>query len=214
MLRQQVDEQHAAEHSVRTFFIKLRLAELKQFDKIIYLDADTYILQNIDDLFNNTHMSHCMDTYSYYNQDKNWYHLNGGLLVLEPKKMNFDELLDFAFASKDLGFGDESLWMQYYHTKEHTEFILPCYYNCWITEIYNLKQQFWWFNEQNIKMIHMVGEKPWSQPLDYLKLGLEQGQERWRERSEYKLKYIDYINSCIYFLRSKGIEHSQLKILS
>lgn len=109
MLDQQVGEQHIDEHSVRTFLIKLRIAELKQFDKIVYIDADMFMLKSLDDLFDCPHMTHSMDTYSYYNTDPHWYHLNGGLLVFEPKKMDFDDILKFAFSSNDLGFGDESL---------------------------------------------------------------------------------------------------------
>lgn len=46
----------------RDVLAKLRLWELVSWDKIIYLDADSYLLQNLDDLFTEPSLSHMQKT--------------------------------------------------------------------------------------------------------------------------------------------------------
>ncbi|WP_427912583.1 glycosyltransferase [Ramlibacter sp. MMS24-I3-19] len=63
-------------------FDKLWLFGLDQFSKLVYLDCDMVVLQNIDDLFNAPHMA-AVDAGRLVNSD--WIRLNSGLMVIEPK---------------------------------------------------------------------------------------------------------------------------------
>ena len=62
---------------------KLNLFKLKQFDKVIYLDADSLFLKNPDELFNKYDGS----IYRNYLENEDGF---SGLFVCEPKNHNFD----------------------------------------------------------------------------------------------------------------------------
>lgn len=70
------------EHHWAHTFDKLWLFGLEQYGKLVYLDSDMVVLQNIDDLFDEPHMA-AVDAGRLVNRD--WVRLNSGLMVLEPQ---------------------------------------------------------------------------------------------------------------------------------
>ena len=62
---------------------KLNLFKLEQFDKVIYLDADSFFLKNPDELFNKYDGA----IYKNYSENDNGF---SGLFVCTPKNHNFD----------------------------------------------------------------------------------------------------------------------------
>lgn len=71
-------QQHHWAHT----FDKLWLFGLEQFTKLVYLDSDMVVLQNIDDLFEAPHMA-AVDAGRLVHRD--WNRLNSGLMVIEPQ---------------------------------------------------------------------------------------------------------------------------------
>ena len=71
-------------------YTKLRVFEMKEYDKIIFLDADLIILEDIAPLFEAPHMS-AVAAGSLI-PENNWVDLNGGFLVIEPSGQLFDEM--------------------------------------------------------------------------------------------------------------------------
>jgi glycogenin len=68
-------------HWARTFD-KLRLFGLTEFSKLVYLDSDMVVLQNLDSLFGAPHMA-AVDAGRLVHPD--WTRLNSGLMVIEPQ---------------------------------------------------------------------------------------------------------------------------------
>jgi len=68
-----------------TVLAKLRIFNLTQFDKLVFLDADTLVLENIDHLFDYPDMS---AVYMKWNHE--W---NSGVMVVQPSRTNFQMIM-------------------------------------------------------------------------------------------------------------------------
>lgn len=69
-------------------YSKLHVFNQTEFEKIVYLDADMFILRNIDELFSHPHMSGT-NAGSMIPEKSHWSHLNTGLMVIEPSEELF-----------------------------------------------------------------------------------------------------------------------------
>jgi len=71
-------------------FCKLRLWELEEYRRIVFLDADTLVVRNIDKLF--SYPQFCGAPNLYETLD-DMHRLNSGVFVAEPSKATFDDML-------------------------------------------------------------------------------------------------------------------------
>lgn len=203
---QQIANGNFPYQSVVSFHTKMKMYFYTQFDKIVYLDADMLVLQNVDELFDYPHLSYCLDCPSYY---KDYFHINGGLLVFEPKKMPAD-LKDFIDNNQDWRYGDESVLMNFFNMESHREQWLDPYYDVWWSKIDEWYKTTWWFNPQNIKIIHyVIGTKPWNKDREWLK-NLPQNEPDWYWWYYYLKKDIDFLNIVIDYLEEKGLTYPSL----
>jgi glycogenin glucosyltransferase len=70
-------------------FTKLRLWNLTEYSKVVFLDADTLAIQNVDDLFSREDFSAVADV--------GWPDcFNSGLFVTRPSKDTFQKLSEMA----------------------------------------------------------------------------------------------------------------------
>ena len=70
-------------------FSKLRAWTLTQFTKCVFMDADTLVLQNVDELFEREELSAAPDV--------GWPDcFNTGVFVFKPSKKTYDDLLTHA----------------------------------------------------------------------------------------------------------------------
>lgn len=74
-------------------FDKLQIWGLEQFDKLVYLDADMIVLNNIDHLFNCPNFSAVCAGKSFPGNDS-WIELNAGLMIVEPNGKIAEELIN------------------------------------------------------------------------------------------------------------------------
>ena len=73
-------------------FDKFNIFALTEYDKVVYVDSDIFVADNIDELFEQPNMSAVVAGKSYpFN--KNWNELNSGLMVIEPKEGMRDNLI-------------------------------------------------------------------------------------------------------------------------
>jgi lipopolysaccharide biosynthesis glycosyltransferase len=72
---------------------KLQIFGLIEFKKIIYIDADMLICNNISELFNAPHFS-AVTAGSLLPENRWWIKLNSGLLVIEPSLNLYQQILD------------------------------------------------------------------------------------------------------------------------
>lgn len=66
-------------------FDKFNIFDLTDYDKVVYLDSDIYVSENIDELFQKPNMSAVVAGKSFPG-NKNWNELNSGVMVVEPKE--------------------------------------------------------------------------------------------------------------------------------
>lgn len=152
-------------------FDKLLIFEMVQFEKLIFLDSDMYIIENIDYLFEKSHMSAVIvgesfpnDYYSAWTRD----HLCSGLMVIVPQEGILKHLIESFSKLKELNHavGDqEIIWSHYDTWPEQKNLHLPeknhVFYehlNFYLDKGYTLYKP---NKDKNITTIHFVTPKPW-----------------------------------------------------
>jgi len=150
-------------------YTKLRVFEMTEYRKLIFLDADLIICSNIESLFEAPHMSAVAA--GGLISENNWIDLNGGFLVVEPSEQLFNEMhrVSNYFPSKDgtdQGFLHSFYkdWPNQKYLHLDHKFNVPVQY----LDIYckNFSFRFSYTNEildTNIAVIHYWGPiKPWT----------------------------------------------------
>lgn len=170
-------------------FSKLYAFNLTQFDKIVFLDSDMFLIHNVDNLFELPHLSAVIAGKSYPgNQD--WQDMNSGLMVIIPNKSDFKKLLNtLSEYTSSHKFGDQDII-------NHTFPDWPNKHYLHLSEKYNVIARFEPFYRSRkfpVFVIHFTGnKKPWM----YSKGDLIQ----------YKIKLIT--KQLILFKNMKGISQS------
>ncbi len=148
-------------------YSKLNLFGLKQFEKIVYLDADMLILQNIDDLFEKPHMS-AVDMGEKLPELATWNRLNSGLLVIEPSVETYNDMIHkIGKIEKVDSPGDEDFLQAYYPDwANQKQLHLDSGYNIF-SYYWKRYYQLYGYNfssgRKPIKIVHYIGEnKPWK----------------------------------------------------
>lgn len=145
-------------------FDKLFIFELIQFKKIIFLDSDMMIVNNIDHLFEMKHMSAVV---SDRINDATCCELNSGLIVIEPQIEMLNQMKGLIqdVSIKFKNFGDQDIIRLYYHDwKNKSELKLDDGYNMYYPDIDTFIQQGYSLSgDKKIYVIHFVGaKKPWN----------------------------------------------------
>ncbi|MCB9456569.1 MAG: glycosyltransferase family 8 protein [Anaerolineaceae bacterium] len=140
-------------HNPLDNFVKLRAWELESYKKIVFLDADTLVIQNIDRLFQ---FPEFVAAPNVYESLADFHRLNSGVFVAEPSRDTFETLLA-ALDQPGL------FWPRTDQTFLQTFF--PDWYG--LPYIYNTLQYVWFnlpqlWNWDQIRVIHYQYEKPWE----------------------------------------------------
>ncbi|MFC7292968.1 alpha-2,3-sialyltransferase [Hirschia litorea] len=132
-------------------YTKLRVFECFQnYKKICFIDADTIVLNYIDDVFNVEGFGACPD-WGLERNDKNF---NSGLFVFSPSKSLCDKVMTGVSTVTSSDGGDQGMLNELI-----TDWVpLHPKYNTLkrVRENYPLH-----FNLSNIHVLHYVGDKPW-----------------------------------------------------
>lgn len=175
-------------HGDRRFshtFDKLLVFEQTQFDKIVYLDADIYILHNLDHLFQLPHMS-AMIAGKSYPGNENWVDLTSGIMTIVPEQglaAKFEKLIPDVISAKGIC-GDQDILQAYYSDwPQHREldmgekYGIIAYYAKYYEQHLGYKYTNRVADPYSVAVIHYAGEmKPWMQhwsPLSVLKQELQ-----------------------------------------
>jgi glycogenin glucosyltransferase len=137
-------------------FTKLHCWRLTQFTKCVFLDADTLVLQNVDELFDREELSAAPDV--------GWPDcFNSGVFVFCPSTETYSALLSFALTHGSFDGGDQGLLNLFFSdwaTKDITK-RLSFIYNVVSQEFYTYQPAFKKFGK-NAKIVHFIGSvKPW-----------------------------------------------------
>lgn len=134
-------------------FLKLRLWELEQHEKVVFLDADTLVVRNIDRLFG---YHEFVAAPNLYESLDDFHRLNSGVFVAQPSRATFDRML-VALDQPDVFWArTDQTFLQTYFPDWHG---LPYIYNTLQYVWFNLPQLWRW---EQIHLIHFQYEKPWE----------------------------------------------------
>lgn len=142
-------------------FTKLHCWRLTQYRKAVFMDADTLVIQNIDDLFERDELSAA--------PDPGWPDcFNSGVFVFVPNQETYEKLLKFAMEIGSFDGGDQGLLNLYFSdwaTKDIRRH-LPFLYNVISQAFYSYLPAFTRFRS-HIRVVHFIGaQKPWQMDVD------------------------------------------------
>ncbi|XP_038114505.1 proteoglycan 4 isoform X8 [Culex quinquefasciatus] len=139
-------------------FTKLHCWRLTQYEKCVFLDADTLVLRNCDELFEREELSAAPDV--------GWPDcFNSGVYVYKPNLETFSSLMEYAVSHGSFDGGDQGLLNWYFSDWAHKDIAkhLPFVYNTSSVASYSYLPAFKQFG-QNTKILHFIGTaKPWLQ---------------------------------------------------
>ncbi|XP_076683012.1 glycogenin 1 isoform X2 [Andrena cerasifolii] len=144
-------------------FTKLHCWRLTQYEKCVFLDADTLVVRNCDELFEREELSAAPDV--------GWPDcFNSGVFVYKPCQQTFASITSFAAAKGSFDGGDQGLLNMYFSdwARKDISKHLPFIYNMCSTATYSYLPAFKQFGE-DVRIIHFIGiTKPWLQYFDTL----------------------------------------------
>lgn len=138
-------------------FTKLHCWTLTDFSKCVFLDADTLVIQNCDELFEREELSAAPDV--------GWPDcFNSGVFVFSPSLETYSKLLNFAVTEGSFDGGDQGLLNSYFSdwaTKDISR-RLPFIYNMTASAAYTYKPAYSKFGK-DVRIVHFIGAtKPWQ----------------------------------------------------
>jgi len=142
-------------------FTKLHCWKLVQYTKCVFLDADTMVVQNSDELFDREEFSAAPDA--------GWPDcFNSGVFVFVPSHETFAAIMEHAAEEGSFDGGDQGLLNTFYSewaTKDIHKH-LPFLYNMVATATYTYLPAFKKFGDR-VKIVHFIGvSKPWHAAFD------------------------------------------------
>ncbi|XP_050416650.1 glycogenin-1 isoform X3 [Patella vulgata] len=138
-------------------FTKFHCWRLTQYEKAVFLDADTLVLHNVDELFDHEELS--------ASPDAGWPDcFNSGVFVFKPSEDTYAALINFALAQGSFDGGDQGLLNLFFRdwSTKTIDRHLPFTYNVVSQAFYSYLPAFTQFRN-DIRIIHFIGEvKPWN----------------------------------------------------
>lgn len=152
-------------------FTKLNIWKLEEYEKIVYIDADCIVLENIDYLFDYPGVSARRDKSKLLN----WEGINAGVMVIKPSRRLFKDMLLYINSPEYPATCSDQAFLSWYLQKNEIFHELPTFYNVLYKKLHHqnrLKR----FETLNIKVLHFNGQKPWL-PAAYPVIGWRTGED-------------------------------------
>ncbi len=152
-------------------FTKLRVWEMVDFDRVVTLDADTLVLQNVDDLFERRTFAAGPD---FFLPDR----FNSGVMVLDPSADTFRRMKDALAEAGSYDGGDQGFLNTFFADwyAEPVEHRLPVGYNMahFIYQFLRGHPTLKASLDREAKILHYMVQKPWQ-----TRTTLTGGSEAW-----------------------------------
>ena len=130
-------------------FTKLNLWRQTQYEKLIYIDADCLVIQNVDEMMNFPSVSAV--------KDLGYDGINTGVLVLTPSDEIFEDLMkDMNSDVYDNTYSDQS-YLNWFLKDRKMWNEIPLHYNVLQKKVLFKPG----FDKPSVKIYHYNGQKPW-----------------------------------------------------
>ena len=140
-------------HTPLDNFAKLRLWQLTQYERVVFLDADTLVLRSIDRLFGYPELSAAPNVYESL---ADFRRLNSGVFVARPSAATFVDMLTRLDSPDAFWPRTDQTFLQGYFPQWHG---LPVFFNMLQYVWFALPELWDW---ASISVIHYQYEKPWE----------------------------------------------------
>ena len=134
-------------------FCKLRIWELEEFERVVFLDADTVVVRSIDKLFGYPEFSAAPNLYESL---IDMHRMNSGVFVAQPDRATFDDMLERLDAPGKFWKRTDQTFLEAYFPDWHG---LPYVFNVLQYVYFNLPELWVW---KSIRVVHYQYEKPWE----------------------------------------------------
>ena len=134
-------------------FQKLRLWEQDTYQRMVFLDADTVVVRDVDKLFGYPEFSAAPNLYETFGD---FHRLNSGVFVAAPAKATFAAMLEALDVADVFWRRTDQTFLESWFPDWHG---LPYTYNCLQYVYFNLPELWHW---PAIKVVHYQYEKPWQ----------------------------------------------------
>lgn len=141
-------------HSPLDNFCKLRLWEYEEFDRVVFLDADTVVVRNIEKLFRYPEFAAAPNLYETLND---MHRLNSGVFVAEPSRRTFDSMMASLDVPGKFWRRTDQTFLESFFPDWHG---LPYVFNALQYIYFHLPDLWRW---ESIRVIHYQYEKPWEE---------------------------------------------------
>lgn len=141
-------------HTPLDNFAKLRLWEFEEYDRIVFLDADTLVVRNIDRLFGYPEFSAAPNVYESL---ADFHRLNSGVFVAQPSRKTFGEMLTMLDAPDAYWPRTDQTFLQSFFPDWHG---LPVFDNMLQYVWFSMPELWDW---HSVRVIHFQYEKPWEE---------------------------------------------------
>jgi alpha-N-acetylglucosamine transferase len=141
-------------HTPLDNFAKLRLWQMTEYERIVFLDADTLVLKNIDRLFGWPEFSAAPNVYENL---ADFRRLNSGVFVARPDEATFTAMLEMLDRPGAFWRRTDQTFLESFFPEWHG---LPVFFNMLQYVWFNLPDLWDW---KSIAVLHYQYEKPWEE---------------------------------------------------
>lgn len=142
-------------HTPLDNFAKLRLWQMTDYVSVVFLDADTLVLQNIDTLFDYPQFCAAPNVYEGL---ADFHRMNSGVFTARPSKETYEAMLTELDQPDMFWRRTDQTFLEHYFPDWHG---LPVTYNMLQYVWFNMPQLWRW---SSVKVLHYQYEKPWQVP--------------------------------------------------
>ncbi|KAF4087784.1 hypothetical protein AMELA_G00074610 [Ameiurus melas] len=181
-------------------FTKLHCWTLTHYSKCVFMDADTMVVANIDELFDREEFSAA--------PDPGWPDcFNSGVFVFRPSNETYGKLLEYCTEHGSFDGGDQGVLNGYFSDwatadiRKH----LPFIYNMSSIAIYTYLPAFKQYGT-NAKVVHFLGKtKPWSYTYDTNQRRVRGNVQEASSHPGYLLEWWSLYSSCVLPLKQQEL---------
>jgi lipopolysaccharide biosynthesis glycosyltransferase len=167
-------------------YTKLRIFELEEFDKVVYIDADMLVCCNVEELFDCPHMS-AVVAGALKPECSHWNELNAGFLVVVPDKALAERMYALVDSTPSDDGSDQGFLHSFYSNWANDKHLhLDHKYNVPVYDIdVYARLNYFKFSyrngalDTNISIIHYWGyDKPWYHDGRLLNIRSQRSEDR------------------------------------